>query len=77
MICSFADAMIAQEIRENSVVIPTNEPNVKASWQVTGIRQDAFAKQHPIVVEEEKAAADRGLSLSDGAREARFTWHRT
>ena len=32
-------------------------------WQVTGIRQDAFAEAHPIVVEEAKPAAERGLYL--------------
>ena len=30
---------------------------------VTGIRQDAYAAAHPIVVEEEKAVADRGRYL--------------
>ena len=30
---------------------------------MTGIRQDAFAEAHPIVVEEEKAVADRGRYL--------------
>ena len=33
------------------------------SWQVTGIRQDAFAKAHPIVVEQEKEIAERGRYL--------------
>jgi hypothetical protein len=32
-------------------------------WQVTGIRQDAFAEANPIVVEEAKPAAERGLYL--------------
>jgi hypothetical protein len=30
------------------------------SWQVTGIRQDAYAEAHPIVVETPKSATDRG-----------------
>ena len=30
------------------------------SWQVTGIRQDAYAEDHPIVVEADKSKADRG-----------------
>jgi hypothetical protein len=34
---------------------------------VTGIRQDAFAKRHPIVVEEEKAVANRGHYLNPEA----------
>jgi hypothetical protein len=32
-------------------------------WQVTGIRQDAFAEANPIVVEEPKPASERGLYL--------------
>jgi hypothetical protein len=36
---------------------------VEVAWQVTGIRQDAFAKAHPVVVEEEKGVAERGLYL--------------
>ena len=33
------------------------------SWQVTGIRQDVFANAHPIVVEQEKPAAEKGTYL--------------
>jgi hypothetical protein len=35
--------------------------NVKVSWQVTGVRQDAFAKAHPLVVEEEREERLRGF----------------
>jgi hypothetical protein len=63
VIGSFAAAQIADEISNNRFVIRTSEPGVKVSWQVTGIRQDAYARQHPIVVEDEKAVADRGRYL--------------
>jgi len=36
---------------------------VKVSWQVTGIRQDAYANAHRIPVEQEKPVADRGKYL--------------
>ena len=36
---------------------------MKVSWQITGVRRDAFALAHPVVVEEEKALADRGRYL--------------
>jgi hypothetical protein len=36
---------------------------VKVSWQVTGIRQDAFANAHRIPVEEEKLGTERGHYL--------------
>jgi hypothetical protein len=58
-----AQAIIEREIEDNEFTIRTSEPNVKVSWQVTGIRQDAYAEAHPIVVEEDKALADRGHYL--------------
>jgi hypothetical protein len=64
VIGSFANAQIAEKISENRFTIRTEEPNVEVSWQVTGIRQDAYAQAHPIIVEEEKAVADRGLYLT-------------
>ena len=36
---------------------------MKVSWQVTGIRQDAFANAHRIEVEEEKTDEERGKYL--------------
>lgn len=36
---------------------------MKVSWQVTGVRQDAYAKAHPLVVEEEKEPRVRGFYI--------------
>jgi hypothetical protein len=36
---------------------------MKVSWQVTGIRQDAYANAHRIPVEQEKPAGERGTYL--------------
>jgi hypothetical protein len=36
---------------------------MKVSWQVTGIRQDAYAQAHRIPVEQDKAEQDRGKYL--------------
>ena len=33
---------------------------MKVSWQVTGIRHDAYANAHRILVEAEKSAEERG-----------------
>ena len=63
MIGSPGDAYISRKIRGNTFSIQTEQPNVEVSWQVTGIRRDAYAEAHPIVVEEEKAVADRGFYL--------------
>jgi hypothetical protein len=59
----FAQAIVAKEIENNRFTIKTDKPNVKVSWQVTGVRQDAYARAHPMVVEQEKAPADKGHYL--------------
>ncbi len=61
---SFAQAMVAKEIAENKFVIKTDKPNVKVSWQVTGIRHDAYADAHRVQVEEEKQGVERGAYLN-------------
>lgn len=43
--------------------VRTSAPNTMVSWQVTGIRQDAWANAHRIPVEEEKSAFERGHYL--------------
>jgi hypothetical protein len=63
VIGQFAHAVVATEIDNNMFTIRTDKPNVKVSWQVTGIRQDAWAKTHRIPVEVEKAKADQGHYL--------------
>jgi hypothetical protein len=63
VIGTFAQATVASEIKENRFLIKTSEPNLKVSWQVTGIRQDAFANAHRIEVEEEKPSDERGYYL--------------
>jgi hypothetical protein len=60
----FAQAIILQEIQNNSFVIKTDRPSVKVSWQVTGVRSDAYVKAHPMAVEEEKLPAERGYYLA-------------
>lgn len=49
--------------KSRSATIRTNKPGVKVSWQVTGIRQDAWANAHRIPTEEEKAPELRGTYL--------------
>jgi hypothetical protein len=52
IIGQFAHAIVASEVSHNMFVIRTDKPNVKVSWQVTGIRQYAWANAHRIPVEE-------------------------
>ncbi|HEV8131860.1 MAG TPA: hypothetical protein VGQ81_11460 [Acidobacteriota bacterium] len=54
---------IAEKISGNRFKIAGGQAGSEVSWQVTGIRQDGYAKAHRIRVEEEKPPAERGLYL--------------
>jgi hypothetical protein len=54
---------VAEEIAGNQFKIGGGIPGRKVSWQVTGIRHDAFANAHRIQVEEMKPAAAAGTYL--------------
>ncbi len=60
---TFAQVIVEREVTHNSFVIRSDKPNVKVSWQVTGIRQDAHANQFRIVPEVEKETKDKGKYL--------------
>jgi hypothetical protein len=56
----FAQVIVSKEIEKNQFTISTNATNVKVSWQVTAGRNDAYMKAHPMVVEQDKSANERG-----------------
>ncbi len=60
VIGQFAQVIVDEKIHGNHFTIRTDKPNVEVSWQVTGVRQDAWAKTHPIEVEKAKSEEDRG-----------------
>lgn len=60
VIGQFAQAIVSSEITDNRFSVKTDRPNVKVSWQVTGVRNDAYAKAHPMQVEVEKQAHEKG-----------------
>lgn len=60
VIGQFAQAIIAKEIAGGQFVIQTDNPSVKVSWLVTGIRKDPFANANRILVEVDKSPAQRG-----------------
>ncbi|MBS1771489.1 MAG: hypothetical protein JST82_01425 [Bacteroidetes bacterium] len=60
---SFAQAIIAEEVSGNQFKIKTDKPNVKVSWQVTGVRHDKFANAHRVVPETEKEPEMKGHYL--------------
>lgn len=57
---------VAKEISHNRFTIQSEKPNSRVSWQVTGIRHDAYANAHRIQPVQEKAAADQGKYLQPG-----------
>ena len=59
----WAQARIARKIEANAFLIQTSAPRIEVSWQVTGIRQDAWAEAHRIRVEEGKPETERGSYL--------------
>jgi hypothetical protein len=63
VIGQFAQAIVSSRVSNHQFAIKTDKPTVDVSWQITGVRQDAFAKAHPLVVEEEKNARERGFYL--------------
>ena len=63
VIGQFAQAIVAKKIAANRFVIRTSRPHVEVSWQVTGIRHDAYANSYRIPVEEDKAVGEQGYYL--------------
>jgi hypothetical protein len=63
VIGSFAQAIVSEEVRDNRFTIATDRPEVKVSWQVSGVRRDRFVRAHPFVAEEAKSEEERGTYL--------------
>jgi hypothetical protein len=63
VIGQFAQAIVKDEISGNTFTIQTDKPNVKVSWQVTGVRNDAWAKANRIQPEVDKPAHEKGLYI--------------
>jgi hypothetical protein len=76
----FAQAIVGGEVSNHQFAIKTDKPNVKVSWQITGIRQDAWANAHRIPVEEVKPEVERGFyqhpELYNAPAEKSILWAR-
>lgn len=59
----YSPLYVAQKIKGNKFKIGGGKPGQEVSWQVTGIRQDAWAKAHRIPVEETKPDAEKGTYI--------------
>jgi hypothetical protein len=57
---------IAQKISGNRFKIAGGSGGSEVSWQVTAVRHDAYAKAHPLIVEQEKSARERGYYIHPG-----------
>ncbi|MBK9569083.1 MAG: hypothetical protein IPO53_03595 [Chitinophagaceae bacterium] len=64
VIGAFEQAIVNKEVSNNQFEIATSKPNVKVSWQVTGIRHDAYAEKNRIPNTVEKEAKNKGKYLS-------------
>jgi hypothetical protein len=54
---------IAAEIKGNKFKIAGASKGIRISWQVTGVRKDAWARANRITVEEPKKKSERGFYL--------------
>jgi hypothetical protein len=60
----YAPVYIAAEIQNQQFAIAGGTPGLKVSWQVTGIRHDAWANQNRIPIEEYKSDSEKGKYLN-------------
>lgn len=58
---------VAAEMQGNEFKIAGGKRGMKVSWQVTGVRRDAYANAHRVPVEEDKPAKERGTYLNPEA----------
>ena len=59
----FAPLYISKEVENNRFRIAGGSSGLKVSWQITGIRHDAFAEAHKSPIEEQKPPSERGHYL--------------
>jgi hypothetical protein len=60
VIGSFAQAIINKEVANNQFEIATSLPNIKVSWEVKGVRNDARMQRNAFMSVEEKALTEKG-----------------
>ncbi len=59
----FIFAKVYRKVENNEFIIKTSQPDVEVSWQVTGIRQDAFANSDRIPNVVDKEPENKGKYL--------------
>ena len=63
----FAQAIVSKEIKNNQFEIATNQPNIKVSWEVKGVRNDAHMRKFPFKEVEMKSAKEKGKYVDPAA----------
>ncbi|MCI0391312.1 MAG: hypothetical protein MOB07_21430 [Acidobacteria bacterium] len=59
----FAPVFVARKVNGNRFKIAGGKAGMEVSWQLTGVRKDAYAEYHRIQVEEMKPVEERGSYL--------------
>ena len=54
---------ISSKLSDGRFSIAGGGPRIEVCWQVTGVRRDAWALAHPLVVEEDKTPEEQGFYL--------------
>jgi hypothetical protein len=65
----YAPVFIAKKVQGNRFKIAGGKPGMEISWQLTGVRKDAYAEKYRIQVEEMKPQEARGKYLHPDAFE--------
>lgn len=58
------DLHVAAKVANGRFRIGGGRPFLEVSWQVTGVRHDAFMRAHPFATEEDKSPEERGRYLT-------------
>jgi hypothetical protein len=66
----FAQAIVSREVTGNRFEIATSQPNIKVSWEVKGVRNDAHMRKFPFVSESEKVATMKGQYIDSVSHNA-------
>ncbi|MGW2408993.1 hypothetical protein ACWCXK_31395 [Streptomyces sp. NPDC001739] len=54
---------VSRKLADRHFTIAGGVPRAEVCWQITGVRHDAWARTHPLVVEENKKPEERGYYL--------------
>jgi len=63
----FAPVYVSEKVKGNRFKIAGGQAGMEVSWQLTGVRKDAYAEKNRIQVEEMKPVAERGTYLNPEA----------